>query len=69
MVSIGSGEWRNGSDVFSAVLSDSIKRERLVSSIGDLVLRYNLSGIDLDWYHRPKGQYNDFVRNRKIKIK
>lgn len=63
-VLVSMGGWSEGSERYSKVIGDRVKRARLVNSVYDFVVKYRFDGFDFDWEYPAKrgGAASDYVR-------
>lgn len=57
------GGWNEGSERYSRVVGDPVRRTRLVNSIYDFLIFHGFDGFDFDWEYpaRRGGVPNDYV--------
>lgn len=62
-VLVSMGGWNEGSERYSRVVGDRVKRGRLVNSVYDFIYKYEFDGFDFDWEYPAKrgGNAGDYV--------
>lgn len=67
-VLVSMGGWNEGSQRYSQVMADRAKRNRLVNSVFDFIVKYGFDGFDFDWEYPAKrdGVPGDYVSHTKL---